>query len=79
MNQQRFIYQVRKNDTEHYIARMDLSANSALEMRKIGESEWFVVSPWDELSSKTVAISEWLGKNEIKNFLYNNGLPNSIP
>jgi hypothetical protein len=78
MNPQRFIYQVRKNDTEHYIARMDLNANSELQMRKIGELEWFVVSPWDELSNKTKPISDWLGQNEIKNFLYNNGLSNSI-
>jgi hypothetical protein len=79
MNTQRYIYQIRKNDTEHYIARMDLASNSALEMRKIGESTWFTVSPWDELPNKTKPISDWLGKNEIQNFLYTNGLPNSIP
>jgi len=78
MNTQRYIYQIRKNDAEHYIARMDLTSNSALEMRKIGENKWFTVSPWDELPNKTRAISDWLGKNEIQNFLYKNGLPNSI-
>jgi len=74
----KYVYQARKNDTEYYIARMDLSSNSALEMRKIGDTEWFVVSPWDELPNKTKPFSEWLGQNEMKNFLYNSGIPNSI-
>jgi hypothetical protein len=78
MNVARFIYQVRKIDAEFYIARMDLSSNSALQMKKVGDGEWFTVSPWDELPSKTQSVSDWLGQNEIKNFLYNHKLPNSI-
>lgn len=78
MSGQRFIYQIRKDDVDYYIVRMDLSSNEAPLMRKIGENPWFVVSPWDELPNTSKAISDWLGQNEIKNFLYNNGLPNSI-
>jgi hypothetical protein len=78
MNIQKFIYQLRTLGEHVYVARLNISDNSPLQLKKIDENEWNTVSPWEELPSKTVPSSEWLGHNEMKNLLYKNGIDNSI-
>jgi len=78
MNLEKFLYQLRKKNNELYIARLSLSSNSPLQLKRIGDSEWSEVSPWDQEQNKTVPCSDWLDQNHMKNHLCVNGIQNYV-
>lgn len=78
MNLNKFLYQLRKKGDELYIARLNLSVNSPLQLKKLDEEEWKEVSPWDAEASSTTPCSDWLEHNIMKNHLYMNGMKNYL-
>lgn len=72
-----FIYQLREKDGELYIARLSLEQTSPLQLKKVEDWVWEDVRPWDENGAgKTTPKTGWLGRNEMKNHLYINGIKN---
>ena len=78
MDLTKFLYQLRKKGNELYIARLNLSINSPLQLKKLEEDEWKEVSPWDVDAGSTVPCTEWLEQNKMKNHLYMNGIKNYL-
>lgn len=78
MDLTKFLYQLRKKGDEMYIARLNLSANSPLQLKRLEENEWKEVSPWDTDAGSTVPCTEWLEQNIMKNHLYMNGIKNYL-
>lgn len=78
MNLDKFLYQLRKKEEEFYIARLNLSVNSPLEFKKIDSDKWEQVSPWESGANSTAPCSEWLERNQMKNYLYVNGIKNYL-
>lgn len=78
MNLEKFLYQLRKKDSEFYIARISLDSNNPLQLKRINDYEWTEVSPWDQEQNKTVPCSDWLDQNRMKNHLYVNGIQNYV-
>lgn len=78
MNLEKFLYQLRKKNNELYIARISLSSNNPLQLKRLEDYEWSEVSPWDEEAGSTVPCSDWLEQNMMKNHLYTHGIQNYV-
>lgn len=78
MNLEKFLYQLRKKNNEFYIARISLSSNNPLQLKRLNDYEWSEVSFWDQEAGLTEPCSEWLEQNRMKNHLYTQGIQNYI-